>query len=168
MIAHHFQISHFWKSIWLSKSFLIPLVYGFKIIIIDSHILFSPFFLPPVSFVHNSNKINSLFFSPNDAAKVNTSAEKAWSKNLFHLAMLFIHVRLQSSCHSGEQPVFLWAIYQKWHHQKMFWWPGMSKRQRALFAESRAHQHLHPCAVTEWLPGMLKAELCPSSLLGTR
>lgn len=46
MIAYHFQkTSHFWKSIWLSNSFLMPLVYGFKIINMGSHILFFlPFF----------------------------------------------------------------------------------------------------------------------------
>lgn len=131
MIAHNFQkISHFWKSIWLSKPFLMPLVYGFKIINIDSHILFPPLFLLLLSILYTTPMTLIHFFFLRMMLKVNTSAEKAWSKNLFHLAMLFIHVSLQSSCHSREQPIFLWAIYQKWHHQKVFWWPGRKEGRK--------------------------------------
>lgn len=147
MIAYNFQkISHFWKSIWLSNSFLMPLVYGFKIINMDSHILFF-FSLPPtpVSFVHNSNKINPLLLQmmlPNLTHEQRRPGAKICS---ILLCYSFVWGCKLAVTPQSSQVFFGPSTKNCSIRKGTFRWPGMSNRQRAFTPEKRrAHLQLHP------------------------
>lgn len=93
IIPYHFQkISHFWKSIWLSDSFLMPLVYGFKIINMNSHISSSFFFFPP--------SLLLLFWQWESKASVYYSAYRFW-----------LVASVPSLCHVNPQQSSLCPLY---------------------------------------------------------
>lgn len=134
-----------------------PLVYGFKIINMSSHILFLPFF-PTVSLIHNSSKINSLLFQmmlPNLTHQQRRPGAKICS------ILLSFCVRLQASCHSREQPGFLWKSYQKLQHQKRHVLVTWHVQQTTSLHMQRRAGHTCSCILTgvaERFAMMLKAE----------
>lgn len=123
-----------------------------------THPFFFFHFFPTVSFIHNSSKINSLLFQmmlPNLTHQQRRPGAKICS------ILPSFCVRLQASCHSREQPGFLWKIYQKLQHQKRHVLVTWYIQQTTSLHTQRRAGHTCSCilrGVAEWFVMMLKAE----------
>lgn len=129
----------------------------------DSHIFFFFFFPFPVSFVHNSNKINSLLLQkmlPNLTHQQRMPGAKICS------VLLFIRVRLQASCHSREQPGFPLTIYQNPENTCFGDLACLSGNKHPCAEKSGAPRQPHPCGCL-WMMTPVDAEnsFVPSSSL---